>query len=85
MAFPNDAPDLPDLDQFAARIEEAANATEQFASTLNAASQPATTTVATSQAAQVKDDPIQRDILNALHLIHDELVALKQLIENMTG
>lgn len=82
MAAPNDAPDLPDLEQFARRISDAASAAEEFTA---AASQPANQTAGTSQSAQVKDDPIQRDILNALHLIHDELVALKQIIENMSG
>lgn len=82
MARPQDMPEVPDLEEFARKIDEAASAAEDFTA---AASQPATTTVATSQAAQVKDDPIQRDILNALHLIHDELVALKQIIENMSG
>ena len=82
MASPQDMPEVPDLEEFARRIDEAASAAEDFAA---AASQPAAQTAGTSQSAQVKDDPIQRDILNALHLIHDELVALKQIIENMSG
>lgn len=82
MARPQDMPEVPDLEEFARKIDEAASAVEDFTAV---ASQPTTQTVATSQATQVKDDPIQRDILNALHLIHDELVALKQIIENMSG
>lgn len=82
MARPQDMPEVPDLEEFARKIDEAASAAEDFTA---AVSQPAAQTAGTSQATEVKDDPIQRDILNALHLIHDELVALKQIIENMSG
>jgi len=83
MASPNDAPDLPDLEEFARKIEEAAAATQEFAD--RASQSGGGQQEIAVQATPPKDDPIQRDILNALHLLHDELVALKQLIEDMTG
>lgn len=82
MASPNDAPDLPDLDQFAARIEEAANATEQFASTLNAASAAGGTT--TGQQAQPNIEPLLRDLLSAIDLVHSELQAFHETVRSLT-
>jgi hypothetical protein len=83
MANPQDMPEVPDLDEFARKIEEAAAATQEFVDQASRGSGGQQEIAV--QATTPKDDPIQRDILNALHLIHDELVALKQIIENMTG
>ena len=80
MAKADDMPDLPDLEQFRQRIEAAAEATEEFTSAIGQA-----TPQQTSQAQpQQQDAPLLRDILNALHLIHDEAVSIRNLIENMT-
>ena len=74
MAKADDMPDLPDLEQFRQRIEAAADAAEEFTSAIGQATpQP-----------QEQDAPLLRDILNALHLIHDEAVSIRNLIENMT-
>ena len=82
MANPNDNQDLPDLEAFKARIEEAASATEQFAASVTAAA-PAVGGGANQQ--QVQNlEPILRDLVSAMDMVHSELVSLHETIRSLT-
>jgi hypothetical protein len=75
-------PELPDLEEFARRMEAAAQATESFT---EAVGQTAPQQGGQPQAQQQQQDsPVMRDILNALHLIHDEAVQIRTILERLT-
>lgn len=79
MAKSEEMPDLPDLEQFRQRIEAAAEATEEFAAAVG----QATTQQAQAPAQGQPQDTGRQDIVNALHLIHDEAVAIRNLLETL--
>ena len=81
MARGEDMPELPDLEQFRQRIEAAAQATEEFTAAVAQAAPQQGTPQATQQQ---QESPAMRDILNALHLIHDEAVQIRTIIERLT-
>jgi len=74
-------PELPDLSEFARRVEAAAQATESFT---EAVGQTAPQQGGQPQAQQQQDPPVMRDILNALHLIHDEALQIRTILERLT-
>lgn len=82
MARGEDMPELPDLEQFRQRIEAAAQATEEFTAAVGQAAPQQGTPQATQQ--QQQESPAMRDILNALHLIHDEAVQIRTILERLT-
>jgi len=81
MAKADDMPDLPDLEQFRQRIEAAAQATEEFTAAVGQAAPQQGTPQAQQQQ---QDPPVMRDILNALHLIHDEALQIRTILERLT-
>ena len=82
MAKADDMPDLPDLEQFRQRIEDAAAATEEFAAAVGQAAPQQQGTPAQAQGQQ-QDSSATRDLLNALHLIHDEAVQIRETLQRL--
>lgn len=82
MAGPNDSPDLPDLNEFAARILKASDAVDEFAQTTTTAA--ATASQQSDVAPQASDAALSRELINMLSLIHDEAIAIRGLLEDLT-
>jgi hypothetical protein len=83
-SFPTgDIPDVPNLDEFVSRMQQASASAEEFA---NAASQGAATQASgqSQQAAPVIDNSLIKDLLSAVHMIHDELVSMNDSLKKMT-
>lgn len=77
-----DGPDVPDLEEFARRVQAAASATEQFTEAVGQAAPQQQGTPAQAQGQQ-QDSSATRDLLNALHLIHDEAVQIRELLQRL--
>ena len=78
-------PQIPDLEEFSRRVEEAAAAAKQFADS-SAQQQPSSETVNTKSSSQSSGDSgMSKDILSALSAIHDEAIAIKDLLNKMIG
>lgn len=75
-------PELPDLEEFSRRVEAAAQATESFTEAIGQTAPQAGAPQQGQQ--QQQEQPVLRDILNALHLIHDEAVQIRTIIERLT-
>lgn len=80
---PGEMPEIPDLDEFVARVSKASTAVDNFAQT--------TTTAAAASASQqsmgappVSDGAMSRELLNMMSLIHDEAIAIRGILENLT-
>jgi hypothetical protein len=79
---PGEMPDIPDLDEFAARVSKASTAVDQFAQT--------TTTAASSanqqsmNAPTASDGALSRELINMMSMIHDEALAIRNILENLT-
>jgi hypothetical protein len=84
MANPSNMPDVPDLDAFRERVEAATEAAQEFATTVGQV-QGTQAPVTTGNQERGQTDQLLRDVLNALHLIHDEVVGLKQAVEDLGG
>jgi hypothetical protein len=80
-----DQANIPDLEEFSRRVEEAAAAAKQFADS-SGKQQPSGETVNTKISNQSSgDSDMSKDILSALSAIHDEATAIKDLLNKMMG
>jgi hypothetical protein len=87
MANPNNNQDLPDLEEFARKINEAAAGAEKFSESVGAGLTGSTGTVqqANGQPPSTSvDQGLSRDLLNMMSLIHDEAVAIRGILEELT-
>ena len=76
---------IPDLEEFSRRVEEAAAAAKQFADS-SGQQQPSGDTVNTKISNESSSDSgMSKDILSALSAIHDEAVAIKDLLNKIMG
>lgn len=77
---------IPDLEEFSRRVEEAAAAAKQFADASGQQQQLPNDAVST-QSGNVSSgsSDMSKDILSALSAIHDEAVAIKDLLNKMMG
>jgi hypothetical protein len=80
-----DQANVPDLEEFSRRVEEAAAAAKQFAD--SSGKQDAAGAVPAQQSSNQSsgDSGMSKDILSALSAIHDEAVAIKDLLSKMMG
>lgn len=80
-----DQSQIPDLEEFSRRVEEAAAAAKQFADS-SGQQQPSGETVNTKSSNQSSgSSDISKDILSALSAIHSEATAIKDLLNKMMG
>ena len=80
-----DQSQIPDLEEFSRRVEEAAAAAKQFADS-SGQQQPSGETVNTKSSSQSSgSSDISKDILSALSAIHDEATAIKDLLSRIMG
>jgi multidrug efflux pump subunit AcrB len=80
-----DQANIPDLEEFSRRVEEAAAAAKQFANS-SGQQQPSGDTVNTKISNESSSDSgMSKDILSALSAIHDEATAIKDLLNKMMG
>lgn len=80
-----DQSQIPDLEEFSRRVEEAAAAAKQFANS-SGQQQPSGDTVNTKISNESSSDSgMSKDILSALSAIHDEATAIKDLLNKMMG
>lgn len=82
MANPQDMPEVPDLEEFARKIDEAAASAEKFAESIGTtAGAPA---ASQQGAAAPMDMSVFRDILSALSMIHDDTTAIREALNQIT-
>lgn len=76
--------DVPNLEEFQRRVEQASGAVDQFSQALksDAATFASSGTDSSSQPPQI-DPSLMRDMLNVLHLIHDEVSGLRQAVDKI--
>ena len=80
-----DQSQIPDLEEFSRRVEEAAAAAKQFADS-SGQQQPSGETVNTKSSNQSSgSSDISKDILSALSAIHSEATAIKDLLSRIMG
>jgi hypothetical protein len=79
---PSEMPEIPNLDEFVARVTKASTAVDEFAQTTTTAT--ATTNQQSMAAPQASDGAMSRELINMLSLIHDEAIAIRGLLENLT-
>lgn len=80
-----DQSQIPDLEEFSRRVEEAAAAAKQFADS-SGQQQPSGETVNTKSSSQSSgSSDISKDILSALSAIHSEATAIKDLLSRIMG
>jgi len=84
MANPNNNQDLPDLEEFARKINEAAAGAEKFSESVGANLPGSTGTVQRVEGQNASDQGLSRDLLNVMSLIHDEVVAIRGVLEELT-
>jgi hypothetical protein len=84
MANPNNNQDLPDLEEFARKINEAAAGAEKFSESVGASMAGSTGTVQQANGQPSSDQGLSRDLLNMMSLIHDEAVAIRGILEDLT-
>ena len=80
-----DQANIPDLEEFSKRVEEAAAAAKQFADSSGQQKSPGD--VASTQGGNQSSgsSDMSKDILSALSAIHDEAVAIKDLLSRIMG
>lgn len=83
MVDPRDAADLPNLEDFARRVEEATASAEKFSESIGA-NTPSTPVAAQQGGGQPMDMSIFRDILSALSMIHDDTTAIREALQQIT-
>lgn len=80
-----DQSQIPDLEEFSRRVEEAAAAAKQFADS-SGPQQPSSETVNSKSNNQSSgSSDMSKDILSALSAIHDEALAIKDLLNKIMG
>jgi hypothetical protein len=84
MVDPANMPELPDLEEFARRVDEAAASAERFADASGVATNPVATGGG-QQAQQPMDMSVFRDILSALSMIHDDTTAIRESLNQIAG
>jgi hypothetical protein len=84
MANPSNMPDVPDLEEFARKINEAAAGAEKFSESVGAGLTGSTGTVQQANGQPSSDQGLSRDLLNVMSLIHDEAVAIRGILEELT-
>jgi hypothetical protein len=80
-----DQANVPDLEEFSKRVEEAAAAAKQLAD--SSGKQDAVGASATQSGGNPSfgDSGMSKDILSALSAIHDEAIAIRDLLNKMMG
>ena len=82
---PGEMPEIPDLDEFVARVTKASSAVDNFAqTTTTAAAVNASQQSMGAQSVPVSDGAMSRELLNMMSLIHDEAIAIRGILENLT-
>lgn len=78
-----DLPEVPNLEEFVSRMQEASASVEQFA---NAASQSAASQggLQVQQSAPAFDASLIKDLLSAVHMVHDELISMNDTLKKLT-
>ena len=79
---PGEMPEIPDLDEFVARVTKASTAVDEFAQATTTAT--ATTSQQSMAGPQPPDAALSRELINMLSLIHDEAIAIRGLLEDLT-
>lgn len=80
-----DQSQIPDLEEFSRRVEEAAAAAKQFADSSGKQQAPSEVVSTQSGNQSSGDSGMSKDILSALSAIHDEATAIKDLLNKMMG
>lgn len=81
-----DQSQIPDLEEFSRRVEEAAAAAKQFADSSGQQQQLPNDAVSTQSGNQSSgSSDISKDILSALSAIHSEATAIKDLLSRIMG
>ena len=80
-----DQANIPDLEEFSKRVEEAAAAAKQFADSSSQQNPTGATATQSSNNQSSGSSDISKDILSALSAIHDEALAIKDLLNRLTG
>ena len=80
-----DQSQIPDLEEFSRRVEEAAAAAKQFADSSGKQEAVGAAPAQQSSNQSSSDSGMSKDILSALSAIHDEATAIKDLLNKMMG
>lgn len=80
-----DQANIPDLEEFSKRVEEAAAAAKQFADSSGKQDAAGATATQSGGNQSSGSSDMSKDILSALSAIHDEAVAIKDLLNKMMG
>jgi hypothetical protein len=80
-----DQANIPDLEEFSRRVEEAAAAAKQFADSSSQQNPTGATATQSSGNQSSGSSDISKDILSALSAIHSEATAIKDLLNKMMG
>jgi hypothetical protein len=80
-----DQSQIPDLEEFSRRVEEAAAAAKQFADSSGKQDAAGAAPAQQSSNQSSGDSGISKDILSALSAIHDEAVAIRDMLKTMIG
>jgi len=83
MANPSNMPDVPDLEEFARKIDEAAASAEKFSESIGATTS-SSPVLAQQGGGQPMDMSVFRDILSALSMIHDDTTAIRDALQQIT-